>query len=124
MPKFLTLNDLDAYRVSFRLSNNVWEIILRWDYFSKDTVGKQYIRSVDSISANLAEGFGRYTKKDKIHFYRYALGSVYESLDWTEKARRRDLLSEEQYQMIVHALRSLPKEINGLINYTTNKLAI
>ena len=30
----------------------------------------QYIRAIDSISSNLAEGFGRYHKKDKIHFYK------------------------------------------------------
>ena len=63
---FLKLNDVNAYKISFKLSNDIWEIILRWDYFTKDTVGKQFARAVDSISANIAEGFGRYNKKDKI----------------------------------------------------------
>ncbi|MBI2462691.1 MAG: hypothetical protein HYV65_00365 [Candidatus Spechtbacteria bacterium] len=44
--KYLQLNDLDAYRISFRLSNYVWDIVwdivLRWDYFAKDTIGKQF----------------------------------------------------------------------------------
>ena len=73
--KYLQLNDLDSYKIAFNLSNYIWDIVLKWDYFAKDTIGKQFARSVDSISANIAEGFGRYTKKDKINFYRYSYGS-------------------------------------------------
>jgi len=51
--------------------------------------GNQFIRSVDSISANIAEGFGRYSKKDKVKFFRISFGSMYESLDWNEKALKR-----------------------------------
>jgi len=40
--------------------------MVKWDYFAKKTVGEQFIDAVDSISANIAEGFGRYHKKDKI----------------------------------------------------------
>jgi len=63
---YLTLKDLNAYKLSFELSNYVWNIVIGWDYFGKDTVGKQFVRSVDSISANIAEGFGRFYKKDKL----------------------------------------------------------
>jgi four helix bundle protein len=74
--KFLKLNDIEAYRIAFKLSNQVWDIVLKWDYFAKDTVGKQFVKSVDSISANIAEGFGRYSKKDKVKFFRYSFGSL------------------------------------------------
>src|SRR3989338_7788961 len=87
--RYLQLNDIDAYKIAFHLSNEVWDIVLKWDYFAKDTIGKQFMRSIDSISANIAEGFGRYTKKEKIQFYRYSYGSLKESLDWNEKARKR-----------------------------------
>jgi four helix bundle protein len=119
---YLTLNDISAYKISFSLSNYVWSIIIKWNYFEKDTVGKQFVRAVDSISANIAEGFGRYSKKEKIHFYRYSLGSLKESQDWNEKARVRNLLSEEQYQHISYELTKLPREINHLIKYTDEKL--
>jgi four helix bundle protein len=120
--KYLKLNDIDAYKNSFNLSNYVWDIVIKWDYFAKDTVGKQFVKAVDSISANIAEGFGRYTKKDKIKFYRYSSGSVYESLDWTQKAFKRKLLSESDYDEIHSKLKSLPKDIYGLINFTHSKL--
>ncbi len=51
--KYLMLNDIDAYKSAFKLSSYVWDIVLVWDYFAKDTVGKQFVRATDSISANI-----------------------------------------------------------------------
>ena len=121
---FLKLNDIEAYRIVFKLSNHVWDLILKWDYFAKDTVGKQFVRAVDSISANRAEGFGRYSKKDKIKFFGYSTGSLYEYLDWNEKSHVRNLLNEEEYSEIFSELIKLPKAINSLILFTNNKLQI
>lgn len=120
---FLQLNDVQPYKTALKLSNYVWEIVIRWDYFAKDTVGKQFVKAVDSISANIAEGFGRYFKKDKINFYRYSKGSVKESFDWNEKAKIRNLINKDDYQHILGELQKLPKEINQLVKITNNKLA-
>src|SRR3990172_6148742 len=95
--KYLQLNDIDAYKTAFNLSNYVWEIVIHWNYFAKNTVGEQFVRATDSISANIAEGFGRYSKKDKIKFFRYSNGSLKESFDWNQKAKVRKLLSDEEY---------------------------
>ena len=67
--KHLQLNDIEAYKVAFNLSNYAWRLVQNWSNFERDTIGKQFVRAVDSISANLAEGFGRYSKKDKINFF-------------------------------------------------------
>ena len=122
--KFLELDKIYAYKRAFVLSNYIWNIILSWDYFAKDTVGKQFARSIDSISANIAEGYGRYHKKDKIKFYRYAMGSLRESLDWCEKSFIRGLISKEQYQFIHKEFCELPKEINYLVKFTNEKLKV
>lgn len=122
--RYLKLNDVRAYKIAFQLSNFVWDVIISWDQFSKDTVGKQFVRSTDSIAANLAEGFGRYSKKDKIKFYRYSFGSIKESLDWNEKSMKRKLLNKEQYEHILKVLQELPRELNHLIKFTNEKLAI
>ena len=121
---YLKLNNFSSYKISFHLSNYVWDIVVNWDYFTKDTVGKQFVRAIDSISANIAEGFGRYNKKDKIKFYRYSFSSLKESLDWNEKAKVRKLLTEGQYEHILEELNKLPKELNYLIKFTNEKLAI
>lgn len=122
--KFLQLNDIEAYRIAFGLSNYIWGIVIKWDYFAKDTVGKQFARAVDSISANIAEGFGRYGKKDKINFYRYSYGSIKECFDWNEKAKIRKLLTPQQHDYIFQELQKLPLMINQLIKFTNLKLKI
>tara|TARA_Y100000031_G_C8130793_1_gene342799 strand:- start:336 stop:713 length:378 start_codon:yes stop_codon:yes gene_type:complete len=119
---YLQLEEVRAYKIAYELSNYTWGVIKKWDYFAKDTVGKQYVRSIDSISANIAEGFGRYNKRDKIRFYRYSYGSVRESVDWTEKAQAREIFSDEQYRYIIQELNKLPREINYLIKLTNNNL--
>ena len=121
---FLHLNDIGSYKIAFNLSNVIWKLIMGWDYLSKDTIGKQFIRSTDSISANIAEGFGRHGKKDKIKFYYYSMGSVKESFDWNEKSFRRNLLTNIQYKYIFNELNKLPIEINMLIKFTREKLTI
>lgn len=122
--KILRLSELDAYQTAFHLSNTVWRIVVQWDTFNKNAIGQQFVRSIDSISANIAEGYGRFGKKDKIKFYRYALGSTYESLDWNEKAKVRSLIDQEIYNCILQELQKLPKSINTLIKITNSNLAI
>jgi four helix bundle protein len=124
MKKYLLLNDIGAYTIAFHLSNYVWNIVLKWEYFAKDTIGKQFVRAIDSISANIAEGFGRYGKKDKILFYRYSYGSIKESLDWNEKSKLRKLINKDEYTHIAEELNKLPKELHFLIRFTNEKLTI
>jgi len=122
MDKFLELKNVSSYKLAFHLSNYVWNIVIKFGWFEKQTVGSQFVRAIDSISANIAEGFGRYTKKDKIKFYRYASGSVKEALDWNQKSKVRKLVNEEQYLFILKELNNLPREINNLINFTNQRL--
>lgn len=96
--------------------------MMTWDWIAKKTIGCQYIDAIDSISANIAEGFGRYGKKDKIKFFRYSMGSVMESLDWTQKSLLRKLLEQEEYAHILNELKALPLEINQYIKFTDKRL--
>ncbi len=118
----MTLDKIDAYIASFNLSNKVWEMVDKWESFAKWTVGKQLVEATDSISANIAEGFGRYHKKDKVKFYKYSYGSMEETKDWLRKATVRGLITEAEKCSILSTLESLPKTINQLIQYTNDKL--
>jgi len=120
--RYLKLNDISAYKKALALSNYVWDIIIDWDWFAKRTVGCQFVSAIDSISANIAEGFGRYGKKDKIKFYYYSFGSLKESFDWNEKSRNRKLITKEQYEYLLKELKLLPIEIHQLIKFTREKL--
>jgi len=122
--QYLTLDKIECYTVSHDMSNYVWDEVIGWDHFKKNTVGQQLVRSADSISANISEGFGRYHKKDKIKFYRYAQGSLIETIDWIKKAESRKLIQGENLEHIKNEINKLPKAINSLIKYTNEKLKI
>ena len=120
--KYLTLNDIESYTRSFKLSNTIWEIIILWNSFAKDTIGKQFVRAADSISANIAEGFARHSKKEIVHFYRIAKKSVSECLDWNQKSKVRKLITDDEYNLIFSELKEFPRLLNTLIKYTNEKL--
>ena len=71
-----TLEKLEVYQLAVLFSDKIWDLVSEWDYFKKDTIGKQIVRSADSISANIAEGYGRYYYKDSKQFYFYSRGSI------------------------------------------------
>lgn len=122
--KYLELNDISAYKIAFDLSNYIWDVVIKWDWFAKKHIGGQFTEAADSISANIAEGYGRYFKKDKIKFYHYSQGSMKESFDWNEKSKIRNLIKDEEYNHIFSELNKLPKELHYLIKYTNEKLAV
>jgi len=119
---YLTIEKISSYKKSFEFSNEVWDIVIKWDFFAKDTVGKQFVKAADSISANIAEVFGRYSKKDKIRFYRISLGSLEETGDWIRKAYRRELIPSEINTKFTDAINDIRLEISHLIKFTNEKL--
>ena len=64
----MKLEDLEIYNLSMDFSDIVWKLVDKLEYFSKSTIGSQWVRAVDSISANISEGFGRNTYKVRAAF--------------------------------------------------------
>lgn len=106
---------LEIYQLSESLSDKVWEIVLEWNFLSQDTVGKQLIRSADSIGANIAEGSGRGTDKDYSRFLKIARGSLYETKHWLRRAVKRKLLKEDSVNEIGIITRELTPKLNAYI---------
>ena len=115
----LNVRDLDIYQMAEELADIVWNICIGWDYFAKDTIGKQLVRAADSISANLAEGHGRYHFKDRLNFCYYARGSLEEAKSWLFKAMRRRLISSDNNE-INQIIEILPKKMNAYIGSIKN----
>ena len=64
-----TLEKLEVYNLAESFSDEIWNIVVQWKIFLRDTIGKQIVRSADSISSNIAEGYGRYYYKESKQFY-------------------------------------------------------
>jgi four helix bundle protein len=109
------LEDLEIYSLAEAFSNEVWALVISWDYFTKDTLGKQLVRSADSIGANIAEGFGRYHFKENKNFCYFSRGSIIESKSWLIKANTRSLITQAQTDDLLKKLEIIHIKLNAYI---------
>lgn len=111
----LKVEDLDVYKMAEELADKIWYMCIKWDYFAKETIGKQLVRAADSISTNLAEGHGRFHFKDRLNFCYYSRGSLEETKSWLLKTERRGLMHTEN-SGIKQLIEALPKKLNAYIS--------
>ena len=112
----MKLEDLQIYQLSMDLGEKVWQVVNKWNYFSKDTVGKQLVRAADSVSANLSEGFGRFHFKENKQFCYYSRGSLYETKTWLQKAHNRGLITNEYHSALQNEIQTIAIKLNRYIN--------
>lgn len=103
----MKLEELEIYRLSMEISDEIWDMVNRWEYFEKNGIGRQLTNAADSISANISEGFGRLSPKDNRKFCLIARGSLYETTTWLEKAKNRKLITDEFAESILKELNNL-----------------
>lgn len=108
--------ELRVYQKSEKLSDAIWEIVDSWDFFAKDTVGKQLVRAADSIGANIAEGSGRGSYQDNRRFVKIARGSLYETRHFLRRAHKRKFLTTEQTDSLRPMLEELAPTLNAYLN--------
>ena len=116
----MELEDLEVYQEANIIADEIWNIVLTWDYFQKDTIGKQIVKSSDSLGTNISEGYGRYFHKENLQFCYYARGSLFETKTWLLKSFNRGLISDEKYSELKDKVYSLQKKLNGYIKFLRN----
>ncbi|MDD5707694.1 MAG: four helix bundle protein [Kiritimatiellae bacterium] len=115
--------ELDVYRLSEELSDLIWNAYDQWDHKVQHTRGLQIVRAADSIAANIAEGYGRYTPADRKKFYLYARGSFEETKCWLRKAFRRKVISDSEIVPYKALVTALGPKLNAFIKSTRPKLS-
>jgi four helix bundle protein len=107
-----TFEDLQILKSAEAVADSVWKSVSRWDEFAKDVVGKQLTRAVDSIGANIAESFGRYSFGEKLQFLYYARGSLFETKYWLNRVHERGLMNPDEVNTYVETLTQLARQLN------------
>jgi four helix bundle protein len=107
---------LHIYKLSEKLADEIWRIVIHWNFFAKNTVGIQIVKAADSIGANIAEGSGRGTDPELRRFLRVSRGSLYETQHWLRRAYRRGLLSERQIGALVPLISELTPRLNAYLS--------
>ncbi len=111
----MKLEEFRVYQISIDLGDDVWDVVIKWDFFAKDTIGKQLVRAIDSVAANLSEGYGRYHYKEAKNFNYYSRGSLYETKTWLTKAKNRKLLNEEIFNQMMITIDDISVKLNNYI---------
>jgi four helix bundle protein len=112
-----TLETLDVYQLAENFSDEIWNLVASWKSFEKTTIGKQLVRAADSISANIAEGYGRYYYAESKQFYFYARGSIQETKSWLSKCMRRGLIEDNTSKVLLEKAGIILFKLNAYIKF-------
>jgi len=122
MAEFIELKDLEVYQIARKLSSIAWEIYSPLSFEQKKIIGDQFIRSVDSIGANIAEGYGRYHSLDQVKFYLNTRASLFEAhYHWSELLQERAIIDMKQLDDITELSKKLEIKLNNFIRVTRNR---
>jgi len=109
--------DLVVWQKSMLLANDVIDLV---DHLKTDRKHYRLIEqleaAVTSIPMNIAEGKGRESKKEYIHFLYISRGSLYETLTLLEIFQMRNWIKTEAFQKLENQSAEIAKMLNGLIN--------
>ncbi len=110
------LEDLRILKTAEGIADAAWKRVVQWEEFSKDVVGKQMARAIDSIGANIAESYGRFNYGEKLQFLYYSRGSLFESKYWLNRALVRGLMQAEEVKEYAVRLSEVARQLNTFAN--------
>ena len=116
------IDDLDVFNMSMTISDEIWGIVQRLNNFNRNSIGLQIVRSADSISANISEGYGRFFYKENRRFCYIARGSLYETQTWMTKLMSRKLIEINKGEELSNNLLILKKKLNAYIKYIERQI--
>lgn len=105
---------LDVYRNAKQLSRLIYELLRKYPAEERFALCSQLRRAVTSIPINIAEGFGRFSSKEKAHFIEIAFGSVTEVLCEIELSLDEGYISQEEFKQVEERLSVISKQLSGL----------
>lgn len=113
--KIKSFEDLDICRISHSLVLEIYKIVKTFPKSEDYILTKQIIRSAQSIPANIAEGMGRFSKKEFLQFLIISRGSVEETKYHLILAKDLGYLEDNLFKKMKNNYIILGKMINSLI---------
>ncbi len=118
MGNYIKLEDLEVYQLAKKASKLGWQIYEKLSWQEKKIIGDQFIESLDSIIANIAEGYGRYHYLDKVKFYYNSRASLLENKTWVELMEERNIGNQSKLKKLYSLLKKTHYKINQFIKST------
>lgn len=115
--KINRFEDMPVWQDAQDFAVSIYSITKNFPKEEQYALSSQLKRAASSISANIAEGFGRKSSKDKIQFYRVAYGSLLETKNFIYLSKRLNYINGTSQDEIVKASEHLQKQINAIMAY-------
>ena len=113
MDKF-TFFDLRVYQESKQLVKDVYLLLEKFPKFEVYALGDQLRRAVVSVPSNIAEGSGRGSVKEKIHFIEIAYGFLTETLCQLDIAHDLNYITDDEFGVEKERISIIGKQLSGL----------
>ncbi len=113
---------LTVYQQSLFQVKNVYELIRKFPTSEQYALSDQLRRSVVSIPANIAEGMGRNSIKERIHFLEIANGSLSETMCHLEIAHLLSYISDEELKKSEIDMTNISRLLSGLKRSLEDKI--
>lgn len=108
--------DLVVWQKSIEFANSVIDLIDQINTSQNHyRIFEQLESAATSVPMNIAEGKGRLSKKEFIHFLYIARGSLYETLTLLEIFKMRGWINQDEYYQLESQSNEIAKMLNGLI---------
>ena len=109
--------ELESYIKARELRISISGLVKKFPASEKFQLISQIIRSSRSITANIAEGYGRFTYTDTRHFFIIARGSTTETMEHLTTAFDEKYIVEDELNLFDEKCQTIIKLINGYINF-------
>lgn len=112
---YKSFKDMPIWQEAMKVTENIFK--LSEGFPKKEDYGltSQIRRGALSISANIAEAYGRNHTSDKVNFYYFARGSAMENQSHLEYSKRVGYISENAFEEIDKLLVKLYNDLNKII---------
>ena len=112
-----SFEELDCWKMATALRRKLSAIVKKFPSDEKYKLVDQITRASRSVTANLAEGFGRYYYQEYIQFCRQSRGSLFELLDHLIVAQDEKYISNDEFKELKNEIEACLQVLNGFINY-------
>ena len=112
--------DLETWQFARELRKHLFSIVRGFPQEEKYGLNSQIKRAASSVTANLAEGYGRFSYQENIQFCRQSRGSLYELRDHLTTALDAGYIAPEKYKKLEATAISAIRLVNGYIRATKN----
>lgn len=117
-PKIHNFTDLKAWQSAHKLTLTIYTITKQFPKHEQYALTSQIRRAAISVSSNIAEGFSRLSKNEKIQFYSIAKGSLTELQNQALLSRDLGYINNKNFQHIASLSIKISKLLTGLIQST------